>query len=215
METLEEPTNDEPDVYEIDISPSLDNVIENVINTIESVTKPITEERVRYEYINTGANCGWLRPIIALLCNVGARLHAFIALMIVAIGAGIFSGMPLEKITQTMQNGMGNTGFSLHRGRLGGNVWKNSARNGALDQIAVRLLKSFGEKRANYALGIAGFSLRITSVFRCRGGFTDRGGICCCPSYGGMLLKWRSLSLPVLQGPLPSYYRGQRLCCFC
>ncbi len=52
-----------------------------------------------------------------------ARLHAFIALMIVAIGAGIFSGMPLEKITQTMQNGMGNTGFSLHRGRLGGNVW--------------------------------------------------------------------------------------------
>lgn len=44
FETLEEPTNDEPDVYEIDISPSLDNVIENVINTIESVTKPITEE---------------------------------------------------------------------------------------------------------------------------------------------------------------------------
>ncbi|MFN6887799.1 gluconokinase, partial [Proteus mirabilis] len=44
FETLEEPTNNEPDVYEIDISPSLDNVIENVINTIESVTKPITEE---------------------------------------------------------------------------------------------------------------------------------------------------------------------------
>lgn len=44
FETLEEPTNDEPDVYEIDISPSLDTVIENVINTIESVTKPITEE---------------------------------------------------------------------------------------------------------------------------------------------------------------------------
>lgn len=44
FETLEEPTNDEPDVYEIDILPSLDNVIENVINTIESVTKPITEE---------------------------------------------------------------------------------------------------------------------------------------------------------------------------
>lgn len=62
--------------------------------------------------------------LLLLFFVMYARLHAFIALMIVAIGAGIFSGMPLEKITQTMQNGMGgNTGFSLHRGRLGGNVW--------------------------------------------------------------------------------------------
>lgn len=45
--------------------------------------------------------------LLLLFFVMYARLHAFIALMIVAIGAGIFSGMPLEKITQTMQNGMG------------------------------------------------------------------------------------------------------------
>ncbi len=47
--------------------------------------------------------------LLLLFFVMYARLHAFIALMIVAIGAGIFSGMPLEKITQTMQNGMGGT----------------------------------------------------------------------------------------------------------
>lgn len=35
--------------------------------------------------------------LLLLFFVMYARLHAFIALMIVAIGAGIFSGMPLEK----------------------------------------------------------------------------------------------------------------------
>ena len=38
FETLEEPTKAENDVYEIDISMPLDDVIESVINKINSVT---------------------------------------------------------------------------------------------------------------------------------------------------------------------------------
>lgn len=44
FETLEEPTAAEHDVYEIDISTSLDNVIEQTINTINSVTGIASEE---------------------------------------------------------------------------------------------------------------------------------------------------------------------------
>lgn len=60
--------------------------------------------------------------LLLLFFVMYARLHAFIALMIVAIGAGIFSGMPLEKITQTMQNGMGNIRLPFYRGRIGSDV---------------------------------------------------------------------------------------------
>ena len=84
--------------------------------------------------------------LLLLFFVMYARLHAFIALMIVAIGAGLFSGMPLEKITQTMQNGMGGTlGFLSIVVALGAMFGKVLHETGALDQIAVRLLKFFGE----------------------------------------------------------------------
>lgn len=94
--------------------------------------------------------------LLLLFLVMVARLHAFVALMIVAIGAGLFSGMPLEQITQTMQNGMGGTlGFLAIVVALGAMFGKILHETGALDQIAVKLLNSFGEKRAHYALGIA------------------------------------------------------------
>ena len=46
FETLEEPTQDEKDVYEIDISAPLDAVIEQVINTVKSVTTVSEEIKV-------------------------------------------------------------------------------------------------------------------------------------------------------------------------
>ena len=43
-------------------------------------------------------------------------MHAFVALMVVSIGAGLFSGMPLDKIAATMEKGMGGTlGFGDRR----------------------------------------------------------------------------------------------------
>ncbi len=41
--------------------------------------------------------------ILLLFLVMKARMHAFVALMLVSVGAGIFSGMPLDKITDTMQ----------------------------------------------------------------------------------------------------------------
>ena len=81
--------------------------------------------------------------LLLLFFVMYARLHAFIALMIVAIGAGIFSIVVA----------------------LGAMFGKILHETGALDQIAVRLLKSFGEKRANYALGIAGLVCALPLFF--------------------------------------------------
>ncbi|MBC8951455.1 gluconate transporter [Xenorhabdus sp. PB62.4] len=104
--------------------------------------------------------------LLLLFLVMKARMHAFIALMLVSMGAGIFSGMPLEKITQTMQNGMAGTlGFLAVVVALGAMFGKILHETGALDQIAVKLLGSFGEKRANYALGIAGLICALPLFF--------------------------------------------------
>ncbi|CAM3660976.1 gluconate transporter [Xenorhabdus thuongxuanensis] len=104
--------------------------------------------------------------LLLLFLVMKARLHAFIALMLVSVGAGIFSGMPLEKITQTMQNGMAGTlGFLAIVVALGAMFGKILHETGALDQIAVKLLGSFGEKRANYALGVAGLVCALPLFF--------------------------------------------------
>jgi len=47
--------------------------------------------------------------LLLLFLVMKARMHAFLALMVVSIGAGLFSGMPLIKIAETMEKGMGGT----------------------------------------------------------------------------------------------------------
>ena len=47
--------------------------------------------------------------MLLLFLVMKARMHAFVALMVVSIGAGLFSGMPLDKIAATMVYGMGGT----------------------------------------------------------------------------------------------------------
>jgi Gnt-I system low-affinity gluconate transporter len=47
--------------------------------------------------------------LLLLFLVMKARMHAFVALMVVSIGAGLFSGMPLDKIAATMEKGMGGT----------------------------------------------------------------------------------------------------------
>lgn len=47
--------------------------------------------------------------LLLLFLVMKARMHAFLALMVVSMGAGLFSGMPLDKIAATMEKGMGGT----------------------------------------------------------------------------------------------------------
>ncbi len=104
--------------------------------------------------------------LLLLLLVMKARLHAFVALMLVSVGAGILSGMPLEKITETMQQGMGGTlGFLAIVVALGAMFGKILHETGAVDQIAMRMLKTFGEQRAHYAMGIAGFICALPLFF--------------------------------------------------
>ena len=104
--------------------------------------------------------------ILLLFLVMKARMHAFVALMLVSVGAGVFSGMPLDKITATMQKGMGGTlGFLAIVVALGAMFGKILHETGAVDQIAIRMLKTFGEKRSHFAMGAAGFICALPLFF--------------------------------------------------
>jgi Gnt-I system low-affinity gluconate transporter len=104
--------------------------------------------------------------LLLLFLVMKARMHAFVALILVSFGAGLFSGMPLDKIAETMQKGMGGTlGFLAVVVALGAMFGKILHETGAVDQIAIRMLKSFGESRAHYAMGIAGLICALPLFF--------------------------------------------------
>ena len=93
-----------------------------------------------------------------------ARMHAFVALMLVSMGAGLFSGMPLDKIAETMQKAWA-ARFLAIVVALGAMFGKILHETGAVDQIAIRMLKTFGERRAHYAMGIAGLICALPLFF--------------------------------------------------
>ncbi len=104
--------------------------------------------------------------IILLFLAMKVRMHAFVALLVVSVGTGIFSGMPLETIADTMQAGMGGTlGFLAIVVALGSMFGKILHETGALDQIAGKMLGCFGQRRAALALGIVGLICALPLFF--------------------------------------------------
>jgi len=104
--------------------------------------------------------------LLLLFLVMKARMHAFLALMLVSVGAGLLSGMPLDNIAETMQKGMGGTlGFLAIVVALGAMFGKILHETGAVDQIAIRMLKTFGENRAHFAMGIAGLICALPLFF--------------------------------------------------
>lgn len=102
--------------------------------------------------------------LLLLFLVMKARMHAFLALMVVSMGAGLFSGMPLDKIAATMEKGMGGTlGFLAVVVALGAMFGKILHETGAVDQIAVKMLKSFGHAARIMPSALRGWSVR----YRC------------------------------------------------
>ena len=88
------------------------------------------------------------------------------ALLLASISVGVFAGISITKILSTLQEGMGNTlGFVaivVGLGTLLGGLLEHS---GGAEALAQQLLKSFGEKRTDWALVTAGFLLAIPVFF--------------------------------------------------
>ncbi len=94
--------------------------------------------------------------LLLLFLVMKARMHAFVALMVVSMGAGLFQGCRLIKSPRPWKRDGRHAGLPAIVVALGAMFGKILHETGAVDQIAVKMLKSFGHNRAHYAIGPPG-----------------------------------------------------------
>ncbi len=107
--------------------------------------------------------------IVLLLCilfivlsSTKLKLHPFLALLFAALGFGIFTGMPLNEITQSINNGFGSTlgyiGIVIVAGTIIGIFLEYS---GGAYTLADRILRIIGQKHVPLAMAIIGYFVSI------------------------------------------------------
>ena len=107
--------------------------------------------------------------LIILLCIVllvvlvsWAKLNPFIVFLIVSLVAGLLLGIPLDKVTKSVQKGLGDTmGAISIIICVGAMIGKLVATSGAAQKIAEVLVKAFGIKYIQWALVLVGFIVGI------------------------------------------------------
>ena len=99
-----------------------------------------------------------LSVFLIIILTARFKLHPFLALLLVGIGYGIATGMPLEGIIQSINDGFGGTlgkiGLVIVLGVIIGTFLENS---GGAFTMAEKILKVIGKKRVPTAMGIIGY----------------------------------------------------------
>ena len=104
--------------------------------------------------------------IILLTLIIGLKLNTFISLIITSIITALLLGMPLNKIMETIENGMGSTlGHIALIFGLGAILGKLLADGGGATRIADTLIAKFGQKHVQWAMLIAAFIVGIALFF--------------------------------------------------
>lgn len=104
--------------------------------------------------------------LLLFLLIVRFKLNAFITFIIVSLFVGIAEGMELEKVVQSIQNGIGNTlGFLILILGLGAMLGKLVADSGAAQRITSKLVEKFGRKNIQWAVVLTGFIVGIPMFY--------------------------------------------------
>ena len=109
-----------------------------------------------------------LVAVVALILLIArAKLHPFIALVVVSLAMGIAAGMPMALTVKSFQDGVGNVlGFIAIVVGLGTMLGKMMAESGAATRIATTLIDAFGEKRVHWAIMFVAFIVGIPVFFQ-------------------------------------------------
>ena len=109
-----------------------------------------------------------LVAVVALIVLIArAKLHPFIALVLVSLTMGISAGMAPAAAVKAFQDGVGSTlGFIAVVVALGTMLGKMMAESGAATRIATTLIALFGERRVHWAIMIVAFIVGIPVFFQ-------------------------------------------------
>jgi len=105
---------------------------------------------------------------IALLLVLIAwgRLHAFLALLMVTLAAGMLNGMPLPNLLKSVQNGLGSTLSGLLLVLVLGVMFGSLlSESGIIQRISGRLIDTFGTGRTKLALLLTSFTVGIALFY--------------------------------------------------
>ena len=100
--------------------------------------------------------------ILLVLLVSWAKVNPFLAFLIVSIIAGLMLGIPLDKVTKSVEKGLGDTlGAISIIICIGAMIGKLVATSGAAQKIAGVLVNAFGVKYIQWALVLVGFIIGI------------------------------------------------------
>jgi len=100
--------------------------------------------------------------VLLVVLVTWAKVNPFLAFLIVSVIAGLMLGIPLSKVTASVQKGLGDTLGSLAIIIcLGAMLGKLIAVSGGAQRITTSLVNAVGEKHIQWALVITGFIVGI------------------------------------------------------
>ncbi|MEJ7423948.1 gluconate:H+ symporter [Staphylococcus warneri] len=104
--------------------------------------------------------------VILLSLIIFLKLNTFISLIITSIVTALLLGMPLDKIMETVEKGMGGTlGHIALIFGLGAILGKLLSDGGGATRIADTLIAKFGQKHVQWAMLVAAFIVGIALFF--------------------------------------------------
>lgn len=100
--------------------------------------------------------------VLLIVLIAWGKINAFLAFLVVSIIAGLCLGIPLQKVTGSIQKGIGDTLGSLAVIIvLGAMLGKLVADSGAAQKISAVMMNAFGAKYIQWALVVTGFIIGI------------------------------------------------------
>lgn len=104
--------------------------------------------------------------LILLTLIIVLKLNTFISLIITSMVTALMLGMPLDKVVETVEKGMGSTlGHIAIIFGLGAILGKLLSDGGGATRIADTLIDKFGEKHVQWAMVVAAFVIGIALFF--------------------------------------------------
>lgn len=108
----------------------------------------------------------FLSIVILILLITWVKLSPFISFLIVSILSGLVLGIPVTRITQAIQKGIGDMlGSLIIIITMGAMLGKLVADSGAAQKITGVMMKAFGKKYLQWALVVTGFIIGIPLFF--------------------------------------------------
>ncbi len=108
--------------------------------------------------------------LVAVICLIVLiavfKLNPFITLFVISLALAVVVGMPLATVIRSFEAGMGATlGHIAIVVALGTMLGKMMAESGGANQIALTLIRIFGEKRVHWAMMVIGLVVGLPAFF--------------------------------------------------